>query len=575
MDIKERIKEKVSIALEKVGVEESEVTVEHPTDISFGDYSVNSAMVYAKKLGKNPGELAKEMISEIAKDPDEEIERVEVAGAGFINFYLSSRFFADSLRKIHKETEGFGSNKSRKGERVMIEYTNPNPFKDLHVGHLMTNTIGESLARLLEYTGAEVIRANYQGDVGPHVAKAIWGMKKEIDKRPNEDAPLIDKVKFIGTGYVVANEAYEKNGKEREEIEEINKAVYKGEDPDVMDLYKWGRQISLEYFEGIYRKLGTSFDHYFFESQTFSIGMEMVKEGLERGVFERSDGAVIFRGSEEEGLHTRVFVNSLGLPTYETKDLGLAVLKFQKEKDLDRSVVITSNEQKDYFAVMLKALSYFDTKVANKTAHMYHGTLTTPEGKMSSRKGNVIGGGTLLEDIEEAALEKISEGGRVISEKDRKKVAESVALAAFRYSVLKQAIGRDVVFELSRALSFEGDSGPYLQYALTRASSVSSRAHEVGVELTYLEKSPFNSELEKLLYRFPEAVSRAQREYAPHYVTNYLISVASAFNAFYNEEKIADPADPYAGYKLLITESFRHVMKNGLYLLGIGAPESM
>ncbi|MFP4616703.1 MAG: arginine--tRNA ligase [Candidatus Paceibacterota bacterium] len=575
MEIQEKIKTQIFGILKEMGISEPKVDLEHPSDMSFGDLSANVAMVYAKELGKNPHQLAEEIASEVRKVLDNDIDKIDVAGVGFINFYLSPAFFARSVSDIYKAKKPFGSNEEGFGERIMIEYTNPNPFKDLHVGHLMTNTIGESLSRLLEYTGATVIRANYQGDVGPHVAKAIWGMRNNIDDRPGEEADLLEKVKFIGDGYVAGNLAYEKEGKEKDEIDLLNREVYEQKDPEIIELYRWGREVSLLYFESIYRKLGTSFDHYFFESQTFSIGMEIVEEGLEKGVFERSDGAVIFRGSEEEGLHTRVFVNSLGLPTYETKDLGLAILKEKTEKDLDRSIVVTSNEQKDYFPVMLKALSYFDPDTANKTSHIYHGTLVTPEGKMSSRKGNVLGGGTILEDIEETAIKKVREGGRLSSEESEKETAERVALSAFRYSVLKQATGRDVIFDMSQALSFEGDSGPYLQYSFTRASSVVERARQQGIEPEVAKESPYLSELERLLYRFPEVVLRSQKEYAPHYIATYLNAIASAFNNFYSQERIADPDDEFSGYKLLLTESFRVAMKNGLYLLGIKTPEKM
>ena len=576
MEIRIKIEKALIKALNKIGTEDATVSLEHPTEIFRGDYTTNVAMVMANRNDESPRELAEKIVAEMKKEDIKEISKIEVAGPGFINFYLSPRFLAESVFGIFESGERIGSNSQLFGEKLMIEYTNPNPFKDFHIGHLMTNSIGESLARLFEYSGAIVVRANYQGDVGPHVAKALWGMMQNIDKKPSEKTSLIENVRFIGECYVEGNKAYEKGGKNKEEIDKINKSVYERDGVELMELYGWGRAVSLDYFETLYKKLGTSFDHYFFESQTFQKGLDIVEKNLKEGVFENSDGAIIFRGEKyDKKLHTRVFVNSIGLPTYETKDLGLAVLKSEKEEGIDKSIIITGNEQKTYFDVMLKALSLLYPDLAEKTTHIYHGMLITPEGKMSSRKGNVMGGGTLLEDIEKVVLERIKEGGKFTSERQMKETSEKIALSAFRYSVLRQALGKNVVFDIDQALSFEGDSGPYLQYTSTRAKSVSEKARKAGIKPESASESPFVSELERLLYRFPDVVGRAQSEYAPHYVLTYLTSLASSFNGFYAQERISDPKDPNCGYKLLLVESFHKVMTSGLYLLGIEAPEKM
>ncbi len=573
MDIKTKIIKTISTALDERGISVSTVDLEHPSDMTHGDYATNVAMVYGKKEGREPLKLAKEIVDDIEKILDRDIEKVTIAGPGFINFHLSRSFFSGVSSMIKRSGRDFGKNDKLKGKRVMVEYTDPNPFKELHAGHLMSNSVGESVSRLMEFAGAQVIRANYQGDVGPHVAKALWGMIKMKSSLPKEEATLEEKISFIGRAYVEGSTEYEKNEETRKEIDEINKAVYEKSDPELMDLYSWGREISLVHFENIYKKLDTSFDHYFFESETAQKGKEIVKNGLKKGVFEMSDGAVVFKG-EEYGLHTRVFITSLGLPTYEAKDLGLNTLKFEIE-DPDLSIVVTANEQKEYFKVMLKALSLLYPDVVRKTVHVTHGILTTPEGKMSSRLGNVIGGGTLLDDAEEMVLKRTKKGGKFENEEEEKKASAVIALAAVRFAILKQAPGKNVVFDFDRSLSLEGDSGPYLQYSLTRATSVIRLATDLGIEADESGEFFLETELERLIYRFPEVVERAQKEYAPHHIVTYLISLASCFNVFYAEHRIADPDDRYSGYKLLLTESFQTVMKNGLYILGIDAPERM
>src|SRR3989344_3757814 len=271
--------------------------VERPRALSHGDYSTNAALV-AKV---DPTALADKL-------KIEGVERVEVAGK-FINFYLSREELIPKEQKIPQLYAG---------KKIMVEYTDPNPFKEFHIGHLMSNTIGEAVARLLERTGANVQRANYQGDVGPHVAKALWGKMQ----KPNL---------AWGEAYTYGSEQYEAH---KAEIDAINKKVYERNDVEINTLYDAGRKESLEHFERLYAALGTKFDHYFFESETGPKGLALVKNHPE--IFVQRDGATVFHGE-----HTRVFITSQGLPTYETKDLGLLELKKEKTT-VDESITVTA-----------------------------------------------------------------------------------------------------------------------------------------------------------------------------------------------------------------------------------------
>ena len=339
---------------------------------------------------------------------------------------------------------------------------------------------------------------------------------------------------------------------------------------EIAEEYAIGRRVSLEHFEELYKILGTKFDFYFFESESTLPGRALVKEGLATGVFEESEGAIVFKG-EPYGLHTRVFINKQGLPTYEAKDLGLAQLKAQKW-DFDITVTTTAVEQQEYFKVMFKALSLLRPELAPKLHHVSHGMMSLTGEKMSSRKGNVITGESLIRDMLALATEKVQE--RNFDDAEKEEIARAVAVAAIKYSVLKQKAGKNIVFNPEQALSFEGDSGPYLEYAHTRAVSILEKAKKVGLVASTVLAPQESTELEKLLYRFPDVVLRALEEYEPHYITTYLTELASTWNSWYASEKVVDESTT-APYKLAIVQAFAHTMRNGLWLLGIQAPEKM
>lgn len=286
IDLKDRLKD----SLKKLSISTKEITLEHPQDPSFGDCSTNVALLHAKEAGKSPVELAQKII-DLFKKPDY-VKDIQVAGPGFINFFFTRSFFTKKVEGILDLGSEYGKNEILSGKKVIIEYTDPNPFKELHIGHLMSNAIGESVSRMLEFSGGEVKRANYQGDVGLHVAKAVWGMKRgEAD---------------LGRAYAEGAKAYEESERTRDEIIDINQKIYDGGDEEINKLYKNGREESLERFESIYTRLGTKFDFYFFESETGKLGKKIVEEGVKKGIFEKSDGTIVYRG-ERKGLHTRVF----------------------------------------------------------------------------------------------------------------------------------------------------------------------------------------------------------------------------------------------------------------------------
>ncbi|MSU55141.1 MAG: arginine--tRNA ligase [Candidatus Taylorbacteria bacterium] len=570
--IEEKIRNLIKESLKNLEIEIREISLEHPDEISHGDYSTNVALVHAKAQGANPRKLAEEIVRYIEQNKSKEILKVEIAGPGFINFYLSREFFTGEVLAILKEGEDFGKNSKLEGKKVMVEYTDPNPFKEFHIGHLMSNAVGESISRLVQFQAAEVKRACYQGDVGLHVAKAVWGMKEQIKNSKLKIQEIT--AKNLGEVYALGSEKYETDEAVKAEIISLNKAIFDKSDAEMQVLYEKGRKVSLDYFETIYRRLGTNFDYKFFESETGPFGKKIVEEFLGHGIFEKSQGAVVFPG-EKHGLHTRVFINSQGLPTYEAKELGLAKIKYDIYK-YDQSIVVTANEVNEYFKVLLCVMNLTFPELAKKTKHLSHGMLRLPTGKMSSRTGNIITGESLISAVEAMVHKKLEERELEIHEKS--KIAEIVAIGAIKYSILKQAIGSDIIYDFEKSISFEGDSGPYLQYACVRATSVLEKAKKENIKAAPPGDGGAEEDvslLEKMLSRFPEIVERASSEYSPHFVATYLTELAGSFNNYYAHNQIVNSSDPQSPYKVAITESFVTVMKNGLWLLGIKVPEHM
>lgn len=569
--MKDTLLKAIKDVLGEFGIENPSVVLSYPEDISFGEFTTNVAMVYAKELGKNPKELAEEICERLSGRSISYISRIQVAGPGFINFSLSRDYYSDTLKEIIEKGNEFGQSRELSGKKVMIEYTQPNPFKPFHIGHLMSNAIGESISRIIESQGAHVVRANYQGDVGPHVAKAIYGIIRK--GKPDANLSLFEQAQIVGEYYAWGNTEYETNDDAKIEIDRINKAVYEKSDTDINEIYAWGREVTLNAFEILYSLLGTKFDYYFFESDTAVSGKKIVEEGLKDGVFENSDGAVVFHGEKyDPKLHTRVFINSQGLPTYEAKELGLTKKKFDLENP-DLSIVTTAVEQKEYMRVVLKAVEILYPEYSGRIMHISHGMMRFATGKMSSRKGNVITGESLIGDAVSVVGEIMKE--REMPEVERKTISEIVAVSAIKFAILRQATGGDIVFDFENSISFDGDSGPYLLYSVTRAKSAIAKALEVGVEESLQAQTAELTPLEQLLGRFPSVVSRAHEEYSPHYIVTYLLALSGAFNTFYAHNPIAQKDNHDSPYNLMITKSFVEIMKNGLTLLGIRIPEKM
>lgn len=546
------------------------VELERPEE-QFGDWSTNIAMKLAGPLQRSPRDLAQEIVDEL--QGSEMFSAVGVAGPGFINLTLSDEVLLGSLE--------IAPDKTLKDLKVLVEYSDPNPFKPLHAGHLYTSIVGDVIARLVENAGAKTVRLNFGGDVGMHVGKTMYGVLNGEHPDLSEIAgeSLESRMDYLGKSYSKGNTLYDENVQSKIDINLVNKIVYsfylQGEFFDntnfsstqgiqirieqIRENYELGKKWSYDFFKDLYKELEiVAFDRFIPESEVAERGLKVVREHTP-SVFKESDGAIVFEG-ELYGLHTRVFINNEGLPTYEAKDVGLSLLKWE-DYHFDESIIITANEQTQYMQVVIKAIEQFAPEPAQKTKHLTHGVVKLAGGvKMSSRAGNILG----ALDILQAAREAGQASGQA--------VGEDVVLAAVKYSFLKNRIGGDVVYDPQESITTEGNSGPYLQYAHARACSILTKADkQYELKVDKFERNERSLALK--LSKYAESIELATNELAPHHICTYLFELSQTFNRFYESTPVIGSGRQ--SIRLALVKNYADTLRNGLALLGISAPDSM
>jgi arginyl-tRNA synthetase len=536
-------------------------------DEQFGDFASNIALQLAKQLKEPPRQVAEKLKDYLQANNDGSISKIEVAGPGFLNFYVADKVLLQSLEQA-TQGSNFGNNDLYKNQTVVAEYSDPNPFKVLHAGHLYTTITGDAIASLFENSGAKVHRLNYGGDVGLHVGKTMWAIIKFLGSNNVEKLAKVtpsQRLEWLSARYVEGNNAYQDDPKAKQEITVYNKQVYelhikKDHQSDFAKIYWTCRTWSYQGFDQLYKQLKIdSFEKYIPESEVTPLAIKMVERGLAEGVFVKSEGAIVFKG-EEHGLHTRVFMNSNGLPTYEAKDLGLAATKWQ-EYHFDLSVIITANDIVEYMKVVLKALEHFYPEVVARSKHLTHGVIKLPGGvKMSSRKGNIL----RATDIIDAA----NQANQAANNQEN----EDTVLAAVKYAFLKNRIGGDIVYDPAEAVALEGNSGPYLQYAHARARSILNKGKITKIP-TSISLDKGERSLLRKISQYPEVVELATNELSPHYICTYIYELAQVFNRFYENSRVI--GDERQGIRLNLVKAYAVTLKNGLSLLNIPAPEQM
>lgn len=553
----EEIKQAVKSAVKDLFNTDIETELTRP-DEQFGDFATNVALQLAGKINDNPQKIAQALAEKLKGSQG--IKEASVAGPGFINLTLSDEILA----KLAFEHQ---INKTCDSKVIVTEYSDPNPFKVLHAGHLYTSVVGDAISNLLQVVGGQVHRVNFGGDVGLHVGKTMWSVLQKIGGENPEklkEVPENERSEWMASAYVDGTNAYEDNEEAKKKIIELNKKVYQifkdnDHDSPFAQIYWTCRQWSYDYFNQFYESIGCKFERYYPESEVADLGLKTVNEQLEKGVFVKSDGAVIFPG-EDHDLHTRVFINSEGIPTYEAKDVGLILTKKQ-DYNFDISVVITGNEQEQYMKVVLKAVEQFAPELSKATRHIPHGIVKLKGGeKMSSRKGNILKAVDVLNIAAEA------------NQKASGKEDRQVEIGAVKYAFLKHRIGADIIYDPEESVSLQGNSGPYLQYAHARARSILSKAGEISpAEVKDFEKD--ERSLVRKLGEYPEVISKAVSELMPHHVCTYLYELAQVFNRFYENNKVI--GDNRQETRLKLVSTYADVLKNGLELLNIQAPDKM
>jgi len=560
--IRQILEEAIKTALWELKIDGSKIpkiNLEHPEDLTHGDYSSNIAMILAKHVAQNPKELATKIVAEINERKSEEVKKVEVAGHGFINFYLSTDFFTEQIKKIVKEGEGFGRNKIGNEKKVVVEYSSPNIAKPFTVGHLRSTVIGDAIANILDFSGFKVIRDNHLGDWGTQFGKLIvaikkWSSMEDVEKSEN---PIKDLVAL----YVKFHDEAEKNKILDDEGRDWFLKLEKG-DKEARKIWEKCVKLSMKEFEKLYKRLGVKFDTAYGES-FFEDKMGAVLDDVKKiGIAKESEGAylVFF---ENEKYPPLMLLKRDGSSLYALRDL--ASDKFRKNEFGTDTLIINEvgSEQTLYFKQLFEVEKLLGYAKEGERVHIAHGMYSFKDGKMSTRKGNVI----WLDEVLNEAVERAG-----VFNKD---TAEVVGIGAIKFNDLKRESQKDVTFDWNEILNLKGDSGPYLQYSYARAKSVLRKVDEEKIENKLKERKSDVFELEKLLYRFPEVVERAGQDYAPNHIATYLIQISSAFNNFYANNKILDEGDVGSPYKIVLTEAFSVVLKNGLKLLGIETPEKM
>lgn len=548
-----------------------------PPKASMGEYAF-ACFEAAKKEGKNPVEYANELVERIQQQHNPLISQVQAFGP-YVNFFLNPSAVA-TLVLSHLQTEGaaYGKQTTGEGKTYLVEFACPNPLKAFHLGHLKNLITGEAVARLFEMGGYHVVRVNYQGDVGMHVAKALWGIYDWIDQFTEVvNKPLTTRVEFLGKAYAHGAAHYEESDDAKQEVIAYNDKVYE-RDPSIQGVYQQARSWSLDYFADIYAAMDTRFDRLYFESETAEQGIALVKQFQQQGIFEEGDGGAIIFPGETYGLHNRVFINGKGFPTYEAKDLALAEQHFA-DYNPDKIIHVVGKEQTEYFRVIIAAIEQVFPDKKGVEYHLPGGFLQLKGNqKMSSRKGNIITGDALIDSVQEEIQEIMQKNTETFSIEEKDEIVRKVTVAALKYAMLKADVTRDVAFDINESVSTTGDSGPYLLYMVARINGILEKAdHTAARTLGEIPATVHTEEMALilLLAEYPSVIEKALEAYDPSHIAKYLFLLAQAFSGFYAACPVLQANDVEKQFRIQLLMAVEQVMSNGLWVLGIDKVKKM
>ncbi|MFZ2190177.1 MAG: arginine--tRNA ligase [Candidatus Magasanikiibacteriota bacterium] len=565
------IEQQIKKILQESGVRcEIELTV--PPKAEMGDLAF-ACFGLAKEQGKNPVEVAKELIEKIERLKYLKIvEKVQGFGP-YVNFYLDTGVVAKIiLTEVNKNN--FSKNNFGHGKKVLLEYPSQNTHKEFHIGHLRNVAIGNTLVNLYNKSGFKMIPINYVNDFGAHVVKCLWGIINK-DKLNLSDSKLADnKQKWLGEVYAKASNYIKDHEKEiKPELDDLQKKL-ETKDKTIMKLFKQTRDWSVEGFAKLSEDLGIKHDKIFYENEVKDKGQKIVDKLLKNKVAEIGERGAIIINLEKFGLDIALLRKSTGAGVYLTSDLSLAEEKFKKYK-VEESINITGSEQDFYFKQLFKILELNGFK--NKMTHIGYGLVNLPSGKMSSRTGSVI----LYEDLRDEIFAKMYEETKKRhvdwSEKKIKKIVSILTMAVLKFTMQKHEAAKTITFDMQEAVSFEGFSAPYILYVVARINSLLKKAKTTKNEkINYtLLNTPEEKKLMLLIGEYGDVVIKALKNYNPSVITKYCFDLAQAFNDFYNKQIILGDDKALAVARLGLCLAVKKVLQDALALLTIGTVDEM
>ena len=512
---------------------------------------------------------------------------------GFLNIVIDAKYWVSRLNEdISKPDFGlFPSN----GKKLMLEYSSPNTNKPLHLGHVRNNLLGYSVSEILKAYGYDVIKANLVNDRGIHICKSMlaWQLFGN-GETPQSSGKKGDHL--VGDYYVVFDKKYKEQiqqlvaeGQTEEEakrnaplIKEAQLMLQQWEagDGEVVALWKKMNNWVYAGFEETYKQLGVDFDKFYYESDTYLLGKDIIQEGLEKGVFYKKDDNSVWIDLSDDGLDEKLVLRGDGTSVYITQDLGTAQLKYDDFK-MDESVYVVGNEQDYHFKVLFLILEKLGKGWAKGLYHLSYGMVDLPTGKMKSREGTVVDADDLMEQMFDTARERTEELGKVegFSDEEKDRLYRQIGLGALKYFLLKVEPKKRLLFNPSESIDFQGHTGPFIQYTYARIKSVLRKGRYHGEEhidsLTFALKTS-EIELIKALDRFPEKIKASAEEFSPAQLANYIFDIAKLYNKFYHEESILQADDEEVkAFRLFLSNATAGVIARGMNLLGIEVPERM
>lgn len=542
-----------------------EITI--ATNEKFGDFQTNFAMMNSKIIGGNPRKIAEELVNNIPEN--EVIEKLEIAGPGFINIFLKDSFVSKYVGLMTSEKYEFKELDTH-GD-IIIDYSSPNIAKRMHIGHLRSTIIGDSVKRLCNFLGYHTVADNHIGDWGTQFGKLIVGYHNWLDKEAYEKNPIEELEKV----YV----EFTKQSEEHPELEDIaREELKKLQDGDEENYKLWQEfiKVSLQEYNKLYTRMGIHFDTYYGESFYHPIMPSVVEELVEKGLAVEDQGAKVVFFDEKDNLHPCIVQKKDGAFLYSTSDI--ATIKFRRENyDVNKIIYLTDERQQDHFKQFFKITEMLGWDI--EKVHIWFGIMRFADGVFSTRKGNVIRLEQLLDEGKKRALEIIEEKNPNLSAEEKDNIAEVVGVGAIKYADLSQNRQSPIIFEWDKILSFEGNTAPYLQYSYARIQSILRKAEEIGkplnekFDMKISEKAERN--LATYLTLFPTMALRAGEAYKPNLLTDYLFELAKKFNTFYNSCPILNQEDDVLFSRLVLIDRVAKTLKTGLDLLGINTVNRM